>query len=105
MLRIDSLQYQFYLCNSLVYGDLSTYIRINTRFYIVTLIIVIYSTTLLTTSLELFSQEGGSNDPKYNFLLARIITEAKSLDIPKSTIENAIKGSVGNFLISLEIDS
>ncbi|KAI0219206.1 Translational activator of cytochrome c oxidase 1 [Lamellibrachia satsuma] len=37
-------------------------------------------------------REGGSADPKYNFLLARLLEDAKAKDVPKTTIENALKG-------------
>jgi len=39
--------------------------------------------------------EGGSADPKYNFLLARLLEDAKAKDVPKTTIDNALKGFVG----------
>ena len=38
--------------------------------------------------------EGGSADPKYNFLLARLLENAKANDVPKTTVENALKALV-----------
>ena len=40
--------------------------------------------------------DGNGADPKFNFLLARVIERAEKRDIPKQVILNALKRAVSN---------
>lgn len=53
--------------------------------------------TFLIVFAILLWTEGGGSDPKFNVQLARVIDQANKDDVPKTTIENAIKSAVSGY--------